>query len=236
MRISRIMCDGCGKEIHGNPLQIIIERVDRETGDFDYKSAYIPKKDFCDECMERIKQFVEGTAPKEPEVEEPKPADPIVEESKPEEPVPEEPVPEEPIQEEPAPEEPKPEDFKPERPKAKLPKPEKPDYGLNGKKPTVKELVLAGMSKEEVCRITGCSPQTYHQTKYNLKKAGIAIQEPNEESETDGPQPVKCSEVGKQCEYGAPFEGKIACDFIGKTGHMRGCPTEACIKFERKGR
>ena len=62
MRVNKIYCDCCGKEITGNPIMIFAERVDKETGDFvteGYAGLYAPNKDFCDNCFEHIKNSIE---------------------------------------------------------------------------------------------------------------------------------------------------------------------------------
>ena len=106
---------------------------------------------------------------------------------------------------------------------------EKPEPSGKKKKeskaPTIRDLVLQGLSQEEVCRKTGCTPLTYQQTKYQLKKKGLL---PKEEEKPS----VKCSEVHDSCMYAGNKE--LMCDYIGATGKMRGCPAEACTKYVNK--
>lgn len=214
MRVSKIVCDGCGKEIHEKPIAVFAEILDRETGDFTEEGPiYAPKKDFCEECFERIKNFIE-TMGKEAPAEE---SEPIEEPEPPvEEPV-ADPEPMEESVEEPAPVKP------PKKPKKESPK--------DTERVTVKDMILAGASREEVLRKTGCTPATYSQIKYKLKKEGL-LSEEAEEGEAPEPATVKCSQVGKRCEY--YDRTSDCCDYIGATGNRRGCPPEECDKFKFK--
>lgn len=62
MRVQKILCDRCGKEIEGFPVQVVAEFVDRETGESTAgETDYIPEdaeallgKEFCVECTKRI--------------------------------------------------------------------------------------------------------------------------------------------------------------------------------------
>ena len=38
----------------------------------------------------------------------------------------------------------------------------------------------------------------------------------------------------KTCEYGSKMSGIPICDYIGVTGHSRGCPIEGCTKYKRR--
>lgn len=190
MRVNKIICDGCGKEITGYPIVVYADMLKRD-GDFiENGPIYAPKKDFCSECLNRIKGFIEtmGTTPlpkvEEPKVEEPKPAE----------------------------------------------EPKQPAKSKASKPTSIKELVLQGKSKEEVCRITGCSKLTYDQTKYQLKKKGLL---PQTEEATVTTEPVKCSKVHGTCAFADKKE--LQCNYIGITGKMRGCDAEACDKYVKKG-
>lgn len=193
MRISKIVCDGCGKEITGNPINVYAETLDRETGDFcDEKSTWNADKDFCEDCLERIKDFIQHmnkNAVSEDAPEEPKREAEIVENKK---------------------------NNKPKKLKEQ------------NKKPTVKELIIAGVEKTDVIRRTGCNPHSYDNTKSKLKKQGLL-------KEGINVKPVKCSEKGKQCQYSANVGGgTIICDYLGKVGYSRGCDPEKCDKFEKR--
>lgn len=189
MRVSKIICDGCGREITVDPILIYAEKVDRETGNFSKGSVWNPDKDFCDDCMERIKLFVDNMnnstevessdSNRKVEVNEKKPKNEKLKEQ--------------------------------------------------NKKPTVRELIIAGVEKEDVLKRTGCTPHTYDNTKCKLKKQGL-IKENNKPK-----SPVKCSEKGKNCKYSANVGGgTIICDYLGKVGHSRGCDPEQCNKFEKR--
>lgn len=44
---------------------------------------------------------------------------------------------------------------------------------------------------------------------------------------------VKCSEVIKTCHYSSTItEDRVLCDYIGMTGHRRGCDPEKCDKYK----
>jgi hypothetical protein len=189
------MCDGCGKEIAGNPNLIFSEKANRESGDFTVEGpTYAPKKDFCDECMERIKNFIETMGEKA-----------II-------------IPKE--ESEPA-AEPQPFSFD-DSGMGKYTEPESEPEPK--KKPTVKELILKGFGKKEVVEQTGCSPSTYSQVKYTLKKQGLL---PEQKCKA-----VKCSKVHNSCKYASGRNNE--CDYILITGHMRECPAEECTVYEKK--
>lgn len=223
MRVNKIVCDGCGKEIHGDPFQIFAERVDRETGDFSTeRSEWASGKDFCGECLERIKYFTE-TLNKEIHKEKDAQTE-TVKISKNDVALCEEPAESPrlvPIMEELA---------EPEKPKKELPKAEVPKKA-EPKKPSIRDLVLQGLSKQEVCRITGCTPVTYTQTKYQLRKKGLL---PKKDEQPQEKTAVKCSEVQGKCIYAGKAGTTPICDYLEITGARRGCPTEACTKFESK--
>lgn len=215
MRISKIVCDVCGKEIHGEPIRIYAEKVDRDTGDIiDDSSVYAPGKDFCEKCFNNIKNFIDSISVA------------LVEEDNP---VMEEPAPKE-IKEPPVEvekevvetEEPKQEPEPNQEPEPK--KEKKPVASKEPKKPTIRDFVLQGLSKEEVCRKTGCTPLTYDQTKYQLRKKGLLPAEPAKKI-------VNCNEVHDTCKYAG--KGK-QCDYLLTTDKMRGCPVEFCDKYEKK--
>lgn len=228
MRISKIVCDRCGADIKEHPNKIFPEVVDRETGDIKVGTVRaswngeLMNYDFCDECTEEIIKFAK-TKPgnqvvvlREPSEDEMVDiAEAIKEELEVTIPA-----------EEPA--------EKKEEPKKNLPKVEPPKKAepITVKQPSVKDLVLQGLSKQEVCRITGCKPITYDQTKYQLKKKGLLPKEDGDK------EPVKCSEVHDTCEYGTRPKGSDVhmCDYIGMTGHMRTCKPEECIAYKRKGK
>lgn len=74
MRISKIVCDGCGKEIHGNPIRVFAEKV-KDNGDFvDDGPVYASEQDFCEGCLEQIKICINALG-KPTIAKEPKPAD-----------------------------------------------------------------------------------------------------------------------------------------------------------------
>ena len=219
MKIQKIMCDRCGKEITGNPIKIYPEIVDRENGDL-LIGTVLPswdgdllEHDFCEECTEKIMRFAKGEM-EDSESEPPmQPQEPTEKEQKPTARV---------------------------KPKA-IPKAKPTETNENQQKPTVKDLILQGMSKAEVIKLTGCKESSYNQTKYLLKKEGLLMdvqikQMLDESKDASGDaKTYKCSEVGGKCIYRAGQSKEVfMCDYIGKTGHRRGCNPEQCDKFKEK--
>ncbi len=69
MRIQKIVCDRCGKEITGYPVEIFPQYVDREHGEEIWPDNDDPlpdraesmiEKEFCVECTKRIVRFALG--------------------------------------------------------------------------------------------------------------------------------------------------------------------------------
>lgn len=68
MRTVVITCDRCGKKIMGYPVNIIVEQVDRESGDFQTgfdkefskQSESIRCRDFCEKCTGKIVRYALG--------------------------------------------------------------------------------------------------------------------------------------------------------------------------------
>jgi len=58
-RITKCICDGCGKEIEKNPIVIYTERVDAETGDF-VGGYWMDGKDYCESCIRKVIEFVKN--------------------------------------------------------------------------------------------------------------------------------------------------------------------------------
>lgn len=81
-----------------------------------------------------------------------------------------------------------------------------------------------------MCKITGCKPATYNQTKYQLRQIGLL---PPADNEAGTGEVVKCSEVHDTCAFADKVE--LQCRYIGITGKMRGCDAEACDKYKKKG-
>ncbi len=212
MRISKIVCDRCGAEIKEHPTRIFPEVVDRETGDIKVGTARaswdgsLMNYDFCDECTVEIIQFAKT-----------KPENQIVMLREPTEKEMVDIV--EAIKKEPV------KLLSAENPTVEVLAPKKQG------KPTVKELVLQGMDKKEIMRITECSPATVDQTKYNLKKAGLLPKELDSEEIALPVRAYDCNKVHDSCVYAG--KGSL-CDYIHETGKMRGCPVNECTKYEKK--
>lgn len=61
MRKTIILCDKCGKEIEKNPARLVIEHVDRSTGetvDDTYKDENTPKEEYCEGCIKSMLRFM----------------------------------------------------------------------------------------------------------------------------------------------------------------------------------
>ena len=233
MKIQKILCDGCGKEIEGNPIKLFLEKVDRETGDIitdDSAALYAPEKDFCDECYERIKNFIETIGvndivlqvkiPTEEElgcIEKMMKDNPhVIMAAEHNEPTVEVVL---------------------EEPKSD-PKAIQEETISKSQKPTAKDLIIQGKSKAEVMEITGIKSASYDQTKYLLKKNGLL--KDNEKKEDPKPddkgavKTYKCSEVIHKCFYRGKCGLHTICDYLEIEGHMRGCKPEECDKFREK--
>lgn len=63
MRIQKVICDRCGKEIVEDPTQFFAERVDKETGDMISEHTVYPalcRLDFCPGCADAICRQITG--------------------------------------------------------------------------------------------------------------------------------------------------------------------------------
>lgn len=219
MRVNKIVCDRCGAEIIGNPINILLNIADRETGNI-MLGAVAPEEweellnyDFCEKCTEKIIQFAKAKPENQvlvvKDLTEKEMAD-IAEAIK-----------KEPVKILPA-----------EQPTVEIvsdsPAP---------KTPTVQELILQGVDKYEVIAITGCKKSSYDQIKYTLKKKGLLPQqqkqdEPQQQDEPEEVKTYQCSKVGHKCFYKSGNGQNRTCDYIIKTGHRRGCPPEQCDKYK----
>lgn len=254
MKIQKIVCDRCGKEIINNPVGILPHIVDRETGIVTFGTAIqgwdekLQDYDFCEECAEKIIQF----AKKKTEEFEKNAVIHLKEHTEEELADIEKVIKDKPLTTIMAAE--------PKEPTVKSvteePKPMVTDTEKPNKKPTVEELILQGVPKKEVVEITGCKSQTYSQVKYLLKKKGLLPQQQKpdktEQHESDklkkhesdefkqqesdeSTKEVKtyqCSKVGHKCIYKSGNGQNRTCDYIGIAGHRRGCPPEQCDKYK----
>lgn len=61
-RVMKCICDGCGREIDGGPIQIYAERTDLVgfLADSEDNPFWEPGRDYCDSCMKQIINFVDG--------------------------------------------------------------------------------------------------------------------------------------------------------------------------------
>ena len=188
VKVTKIVCDHCHKEITGNPIKFFPERVDRKTGDI-MTTGTVPgakeqhNKDYCEACTTKALAFLNGMAIN-PDFEAAVGQD----------------------------------------------VPEKEKTQNVEQKPSVKDLILQGYSKNEILRITECKPTSYDTIKYNLKKKGLLKDEPENE-----PKTYDCSKVGKKCIYSTKIAGNTEiCDYIRVEGHSRGCEPDKCTKLRRR--
>lgn len=101
------------------------------------------------------------------------------------------------------------------------------------RKPTIRELLEAGKTTEEIMQITGRKKASIDQIRYQMKKEKLEAGE-SPVPEVTGSKTVKCSEVIKTCEYAGKTLGKPTCDYAIIVGHSRGCPPEQCTQYKRK--
>lgn len=78
MRIQKIVCDRCGKEITGYPVEIFPQYVDRENGEESWPdqddllpdwAEKMQNTEFCERCTEKIVRFALGGLKENPEFE-----------------------------------------------------------------------------------------------------------------------------------------------------------------------
>lgn len=238
MKIQKIVCDRCGKEIINNPVCIFLHIVDRETGIVTFETAIqggnekLQDYDFCEECAEKIIQF----AKKKTEEFEKNAVIHLKEHTEEELADIEKVIKDKPLTTIMAAE--------PKEPTVKSvteePKPMVTDTEKPNKKPSIQELILQGVDKKEVVAITGCKESSYDQIKYTLKKKGLLPQqqkedEPQQQKQDEPAKEVKtyqCSKVGHKCIYKSGNGQNRTCDYIGIAGHRRGCPPEQCDKYK----
>lgn len=107
--------------------------------------------------------------------------------------------------------------------------------GKTEKKPTIKELLKAGKTVEEIVQATGCTRTSVSQVKYQMKK-----EREDESAEQvsvpadSNPKAVMCSKAIKTCEYAGKTGSQLTCDYAIIVGHSRGCPPEQCTAYRRK--
>ena len=216
-RITKCICDGCGKEIEKDPIKIFAETVDVETGNHMTNPEdhfYHDGKDYCRNCVQQIVYFINGLPARNAG----KPAVPNPEFE---------------------------EAFKELRSVTDTAKAENKQ---EQRKPTVRELIEAGKTTDEIVQATGCLRKSVGQIRYQMakkKQAEEAARDEKEPEESRAPsapehgaedsKTVKCSEVGKTCEYAGKAGLIKICDYTTIVGHSRGCPAEACTVYKKRG-
>lgn len=101
--------------------------------------------------------------------------------------------------------------------------------------------------QKEIAELYGCTSQTISN---RLHKLGIETRSLNlqrvidrEKDFIENPakeimpgQPINCNLQGKRCIYGTVKTQRnvYLCDYFFKTGKLRGCPPEKCIKYRLK--
>jgi hypothetical protein len=96
--------------------------------------------------------------------------------------------------------------------------------------PKIQKLLGEGKTVEEITELTGCKKQAVYVARNILKKKSV-----RQAAQTDLKK-YKCSEVQKNCAYAGKAGSLVICDFIGKTGHKRGCPAEECTAYQKVGK
>ena len=103
----------------------------------------------------------------------------------------------------------------------------------DSKKPTIRELLVAGKTTEEIMQITGCKKISINQIRYQMTKEKLEAGE-SPVPEVTEEKTVRCSEAIKTCEYAGRTLGKPTCDYAIIVGHSRGCPPEQCTQYKRR--
>lgn len=65
MKVTKIICDCCGREIEGRIFKLVIYEQDRELEIFKTGNEYAPQKDICDSCKDKIAEYVESMGKEE---------------------------------------------------------------------------------------------------------------------------------------------------------------------------
>ena len=103
----------------------------------------------------------------------------------------------------------------------------------DSKKPTIRELLEAEKTAEEIMQITGRKKASIDQIRYQMTKEKLEAGE-SPVPEVTEEKIVRCSEVIKTCEYAGKTLGKPTCDYAIIVGHSRGCSPEQCTQYKRK--
>ena len=180
-RITKCICDGCGKEIEKDPIAIFADHVDAESMDF-VGVHWTDGKDYCESCIRKVIEFVKNI------------------------------------------------------PKSIASAPDPHSEATtksDSKKPTIRELLEAGKSTEEIMQITGSKKSSINQIRYQMAKEKLEAGE-SPLPEVTAEKTVRCSEVIKTCEYAGRTLGKPTCDYAIIVGHSRGCPPEQCTQYKRR--
>lgn len=222
-RVTKCICDGCGNEIEKEPVQIFAEIVDVETGDhlmYPGNHFHHDKKDYCTNCVQQIINFINGLPARN--VGKPAVPNPDFEKA-----------------------------FKELRSAAKSVdtenKTEPTRQKQKQRKPTVREMIEAGKTTDEIVQATGCLRKSVGQIRYQINKkkqeAAPEEKEPEDHGDPSEPEPeagdrqtVNCSKAMKTCEYAGKAGPTPICDYMSITGHSRGCPPEACTAYKRRGK
>jgi hypothetical protein len=97
---------------------------------------------------------------------------------------------------------------------------------------TIKEMILEGITDEEIMRIKECNRQSIYTARNKLKKegklTGAAVVKENETI-----LPHDCKDVIKTCAYSSRLGAEYFCDYIGKAGKRRNCKPGACTAYRR---
>ncbi|SHK34575.1 helix-turn-helix domain-containing protein [Hespellia stercorisuis] len=212
MIVKKVVCDGCGKEITGDPYRVKIVQQDPDTDDIADKYAYENNaEDFCADCKVRIVDFLyKLTAWRLQEEEEsgaelPSPAEPAVNEA-------------------------------PAVQKKTRPVLEEKEQALELHKQGKSMSEISKTTGVKYSTVYSWINPNKCKKKRTGKPAVI-----NKDFENVVDQMIIDEAVGKNadrhkckiCKYRSKVGGKQICDYCSIVGHIRGCEVEDCSVFEK---
>lgn len=102
-------------------------------------------------------------------------------------------------------------------------------------KMTIKQLILAGLTDEQIVGLKGCKLDSVKQARSSAAKATPTDTTPTGKS-PDGKKTYDCAKVMPVCKYSMTISsGSLRlCDFLSRTGRRRGCDPSRCTEFVRK--
>lgn len=215
MKVTKIICDCCGREIEGSIFKLVLYEQDRELEIFKTGNEYAPQKDICDSCKDKIAAYVERMGKEETKDEILKKDEAgdlhgnLEEEAAVD-------VPDR-VHDEEA-------DCTTEEGVGENgeKKPENTEYSVPG-------TVQTGGKGRKAVKSTKTVKETSTRKKAAVKKTPA--------KKTTGSStvklPVDCKEVIKTCAYKGILSGQEYCDYLNIVGHSRGCKPGACTCYKK---